>query len=970
MKRLSTTLSRPLARLGLVTALLLSAAGCGGGSSGGGGGGGGGSAGECSTAPSQGDCSTATSSNGSTTFQIANVTLTSDDTPLSQTTFSVTLKTPSGAPIANGLVRLVTAEGAGVVVTSPEGGSGRTNGSGVLNGTIQGVAGGSYVIQAIPDSSLGLNSVSLSVAVTGAPPPSPPTFTPTQGGGPTSPPGPTSTPTVVDVANVAKLVVQVNPYIIKSALGGDVTVTVIAYDENNLGVGGVRLLLDANPRGGTTFDPQTPITNNSGIAQATLSIAPGAEVGDLTVTATGGMNVTDSTTIQIVSGASERPAATVVLSLDQPVIGTDSGGTASLRARVYDADNVGLPNVNVLFTSEIGQVVPPVEVTCGGVANPCPPTDVGLAQTTLTVPPNAVIREYNLSASAGGVSGTATIAIVAGRGGTGTGNPNAAAGEPTSINLGASPPAILVSGVGGTEQATVIARVFDNNNNPLSAHVVALRVVPDSPNGAHMLPLSGVQPPPPAKCLEDPARQAALDQGRLALGITDRAGFVLASVQAGAIKGTVTIEACADSVNQDQSVTTVVTTQSVVSVAAGPPASVTAVLNDVFVDNNDGTLITTAASLVKDANGNTVEDNTPVQFTIENRTDVSIIGGTTTNNLPGCDTAQFPAQTGLPVTAQPGTAITCITYPAAQAGTVVELLVESAGITNNDNSIEDENFNLPPGSVTGPADQLPSARNFSLASEVLNLSGLITFGLDSTITAFLGDRNGNPVKRNTIVNFSTDFGGVTSQGLTNLLGRATGSITTQGALPPDGLVTVTATTIGEEDFTDVNGNGVFDEGVDGFDPATQDQDGNNVWSASTEISTSIHLRFSGGTRVDVEPDSFTLSPGEVACFNVEVKDGNNNPIVGGSTVTAQAVGTLTILGSLVQTVPDTSRSCAEAPGACNFFFCAFSPTQVMEPTTAGISFLVQSNDLPGGGNGNVGVGVVGTLLPPSSGGEG
>lgn len=948
---------RRRAGFGLVLALALAAAGCG--SSGGGNGGGGGQI-ATPTATLGRNSNAVSNANGSTTLAVDNLELIANGGSASRTAFRVILRTPSGAPVVNALVDM-RGEG-GLVVLSPEGGAARTDSTGTLRGEIQGVFGGVFVLEARPDAqTTGLPPVMLNIQVFGTSQPPTVTVTPTTGGDVTPPP--TTTPTVVPVENVDRLIVQAQPFRISAALGGEVTVTVLAFDANNIGLRGVRLLLDAAPRTGVTFEDITPITNSNGIATTTMRIEPGATVGNMTISASAG-NVTGAITIQIVSGASERAVATVVLETDQPVIGTDSGGTASLKARVFDADNIGIPDVNVLFTTEIGQVSPPVEVSCGGQARPCPPTETGLAQTTLTVPPSAVIRDYGLGALAGGVTGSANIAVVAGRGGTGTGNPNAAAGEPASITLGASPTSIFVSGVGAIEQSTVITRVFDNNNNPLSGRVVVMRVVPAAEDGARMLPLSGVEAPLPQRCMEDPGRQQALAQGRLAVGISDRAGFVLASVQAGAIKGTVTVDACSDSESIDGSVTTVIARQAVVTVAAGPPALVTVVMNTGFVSNNDGTLTTTLAALVKDANGNTVEDNTAVSFVITNRQDVSVVGGSTTNNLPNCDIGQFPAQTGLPITAQPGTAITCINYPAAQAGTVVGIRAASEGVTNEDNDIQDEMFNLPPGATTGPATGIPSARNFSLASEFLNLSGRVTFGLETTLTAFVGDRFGNPVSRNTLVSFTTDGGGITSQNVTSLLGRATARLSTQGFVPADGIVLVTAMVQGEEDFQDVNGNGVYDPGIDIFDPILHDQDGNGVWSANTTLFAHIPIVFSAASRILVEPASFNLSPGEVECFGVQVSDSFDNPLVGGSTLTVEVSDALELLGGGLLVIPDSNRSCASGSSACFFQFCIYSPDVVEQTTFGSVTFLVESSGLGGGGNGNVARSIVGTIQPP------
>ncbi len=777
------------------------------------------------------------------------------------------------------------------------------------------------------------------------------------------------------VTRVRSLIVQASPTSISSALGGTIAVTAQAFDENNVGVPGVRLLLDADPRGGTALNPQTPVTNSNGVATSVMTIQPGVSVGDVAINATAG-SVAGTFNLSVVSGGSERPVATVVLESDQPTIGTDSGGTASLRARVLDADNIGIPDVNVLFLTEVGTVSPAVEVTCGGQANPCPQSQAGLAQTTLIIPPGAVTRDYSIRAVAGGVIGITTLTVVPGRGGTGTGNPNAAAGEPASLTIGASPTRIQVTGTGGTEQTTVIGRLFDNNNNPLSGRTVTLRVVPDVPNGATMLPLSVPTPEPgatplptasrPEKCLEDPGRAQALADGHLTLGVSDRAGFILASLRAGTISGSVTVEACVDSMNADGTTSTIITKQPVVSVAAGPPQVVSVAVNSAFIDNNDGTLLTTVSALVKDSHGNAAEDGTAVFFEISGRNDVNIIGGATTNQVPPCDISQFTAQTGIPVTAQPGTATTCMSYPASQAGTLAHIRAESGGVSNEENGIEDEDFALPPGSVTGVPSGTASARHFSLASQFLNLSGRIRFDLTSVITAFVADRDGNPVHGGTPVRFTTDGGGITSLNTTDLVGRATASLRTQAPIPDDGIAVVTATVTGDEDFFDVDGNGVYNPDVDVFDPATQDQNGDGVWSSGIDIHAQIPVVFSGFTSVQIDPrgfpsGAFEVHGGGATCFDVHVSDAFNNPIVGGSIVRAQASNNLELLGIDTYSVPDSNSSCGFGSPACDFAFCV---TAASAPTTdeiASFSVSVDSSGLDAGGNGSVAQSINGVL---------
>jgi len=927
----------------------------------GGGGGGGGAAPVVTPTPTlASNQREARNASGTTILAIERLEIEVGDT----TAFVVLLRDAAGAAVAGRRVRVQT--GAGLLVVRPAGGEGVTDEGGRLAGELRGVSGGGFSVQAIPVPEdlqrEGLPPVILNMFVLGAPQATP---TATLAPGQTvTPAGPTPTPTAAPVERVATLLVQASPFSVSSAIGGRVAITVSAFDGDNVPVPGVRVLLDANPRVGTEFEPQIPTTDETGKARSVLTIQPGAQVGAIRVTASAGAVVGD-VSISVVSGASERPVATVVLESDQPVIGTDSGGTSSLRARVLDADNVGIPDVNVLFQTEVGQVSPAVAVTCGGSAIPCPPAEVGVAQATLIVPPNALIKEYNLQALAGGVVGSTTIAVVPGRGGTGTGNPNAAPGEPASISLGASPTRIQVGGTGGTSQSTVVGRVFDNNNNPLANRVVALRVVNSTAADAQILALTDSGAPPPDECLKDPARSQALGEGRLAVAVSDRAGFVLASIRAGTKSGTVTVEACADSRNLDgQTTTTVVEVEPILAVAAGPPARVSLAVNSAFVDNNDGTLLTTVAALVKDVHGNTVEDGTPVFFEVLNRSDVSIVGAATTNQLPACDGTPFPQQTGVPVTAQPGTAITCMVYPAAQAGTVVRLRAESGGVTNEGNNVEDEEFALPPGSLTGPQTGVPSARGFSLATEFRNLSGRVQFGLTSTITAFVADRNGNPVSRNTLVRFTASGGGITSQNTTDLLGRTVATLRTQNPIPPDGIAVVTATVRGEEDFDDIDGDGIFTPGIDTFDPHRHDQNGDGQWSADTEIRAQIPVVFSGPTRLVVEPASFLARSGIPTCFSVRVSDDRGNPIVGGSVVRVAVTEPLKLLGPEQFVVPDVGASCGAVPEACEFEFCVYAAVPVASDTPVSVVFTVESSGLPAGGNGNATRTVSGFVLAP------
>src|SRR5262249_46079080 len=140
---------------------------------------------------------------------------------------------------------------------------------------------------------------------------------------------------------------------------------------------------------------------------------------------------------------------------------------------------------DVLFVTTVGRVNPLTDRT--KLAG----SQGGIASTVLQVPVGAIEASYTMSAVAGGVTGSTKITVVEGRVAPGGIIPGVPPGEPASITLGASPTRIQVSGTGGTELATIVGRVFDNNGNPLAGkrvhyHVVAAQSAP----GAVILPVT------------------------------------------------------------------------------------------------------------------------------------------------------------------------------------------------------------------------------------------------------------------------------------------------------------------------------------------------------------------------------------------------------------------------------------------------------------------------------------------------
>nr|MDQ2694201.1 Ig-like domain-containing protein [Pseudomonadota bacterium] len=126
----------------------------------------------------------------------------------------------------------------------------------------------------------------------------------------------------------------------------------------------------------------------------------------------------------------------------------------------------------------------------------------------------------------------------------------------------------------------------------------------------------------------------------------------------------------------------------------------------------------------------------------------------------------------------------------------------------------------------------PDQDSFSIAADPLNPEGLDFDGSESIITVHLADQFNNPVPDGTAVTLTTEGGAIVGSCLTGFLpsgqrptetddfqldeGECAVIWNSANPRPIDGRVTVLATAIGNESFTDDNGNALFDSGE--FDP--------------------------------------------------------------------------------------------------------------------------------------------------------
>jgi 5-hydroxyisourate hydrolase-like protein (transthyretin family) len=108
---------------------------------------------------------------------------------------------------------------------------------------------------------------------------------------------------------------------------------------------------------------------------------------------------------------------------------------------------------------------------------------------------------------------------------------------------------------------------------------------------------------------------------------------------------------------------------------------------------------------------------------------------------------------------------------------------------------------------------LPSQLNFSISQLAHNIEGMDRDGATNSIAVYAADRSGNPVPNGTSINFVTEGGQIESVRQTAIsagVAFASARFVSQSPRPDDGRVTITAYTLGEESFIDLNGNNVWD----------------------------------------------------------------------------------------------------------------------------------------------------------------
>ncbi|MFD2365453.1 hypothetical protein [Pseudoduganella sp. GCM10020061] len=107
---------------------------------------------------------------------------------------------------------------------------------------------------------------------------------------------------------------------------------------------------------------------------------------------------------------------------------------------------------------------------------------------------------------------------------------------------------------------------------------------------------------------------------------------------------------------------------------------------------------------------------------------------------------------------------------------------------------------------------LPIQKSMSMSTNALNIEGANYDGTTATVTVMMADQYGNPISDGTAINFVTEGGsiGSSAQGAcTTLDGGCSVTLRSQEFRPLNGRVTVLAYAQGIENFTDMNGDGMY-----------------------------------------------------------------------------------------------------------------------------------------------------------------
>lgn len=591
-------------------------------------------------------------------------------------------------------------------------------------------------------------------------------------------------------------------------------------------------------------------------------------------------------------GGNTPTIAAITVTTSAPTILSDGSNSATITALVRDATNNLIAGVPVTFTAN-----------SGGVAVTRATTDAsGSATATLSTAGDPTLRTITVTAAAGGMNATVNVQVVAG------------GGNNTTVQMG--------SGTGGAFQPGMIGI---SSPNVSAGGSTSLQIVLQQSDGTLYAQNASITFNSPC---------AAQNLATITSPVQTSTGIASATYSASGCSGSDVITATATIGGNALSASGTVT---VAPAAIGSIVFESATPTNIALRGTGGTGRPEASTVVfrvLDQSGGPRAGAT-VSFALN-----TSVGGIAFSP----STAQSDANGRVQTVVQSGTVATSVRVTATVTSVTPQISTQSGQLTV----------------TTG----IPDQDSFSLAVQCPNVEAWGRDGVQVPVTARLADRFNNPVPDGTAVTFNTEGGQIQSQCQTASTQAQSGFCTVNwtsanprpgatpaGGDPRAGRSTVFATAIGEESFTDANGNGSFDVGESFLDMPERFRDENesgayengeliydfnnnstrdpadgvfngvlcndpascNANAVSTGISASNLIIMSSGSPNNVSPAAGTIIniaalPGG-ATMAVLFADLNNNPLPQGTKITATVSGTgLSVASPSSFTVP-----CATEP---------------------------------------------------------
>lgn len=580
-------------------------------------------------------------------------------------------------------------------------------------------------------------------------------------------------------------------------------------------------------------------------------------------------------------------ATQLTVSTSAPSIPSDGSSAATITAFARDAANNLVAKVPVTFSA-----------SSGGISGQSGLTDEdGQATATLSTAGDPTLRTITVTATSGSLTATVNVTVSAG---TGSG--------PT-VNMG--------SGTGANFQAGTLAI---SSPNLSSGGSTTVQVVLQQTDGTLFTDSASINFSSPC---------AAQGLATITNPVVTTSGVATANYVATGCSGDDVITATATVSGQQLSAagTVTVAPSAIGSIIFESATPTNVALRGTGSTNNPET--STVVFRVLDQAGGPRQGST-VNFSLN-----TSVGGLSVSPTSAVSGTDGRVQTVV----QGGTVATTVRVTATVQGVTPVLATQSNQLTV----------------TTG----IPDQDSFSLAPQCANVEAWNRDGVTAPITVRLSDRFNNPVPDGTAVTFQTEGGSIQSQCQTSSgTGACTVNWTSSNPRPPAppsgpnpraGRVSVLATAIGEESFTDTNGNGAFDNGEsfsdlperfldeneDGlrdptepiydfnnnsvYDPADGDFNGvlcqDTSGRCSTQVTTGIAVNtliiMSGSSPTNISPASGTTlvaNLGGSVSHTFDVRDLNDNPMANGTTIAFSIAGTgLSLSGPASFDVPCTTE---------------------------------------------------------------